>query len=338
MKNILVVDDSPTTSNLIKMHLVKLGYRVAGMANSAIDALELLEQQRPDLVLMDINLGEGMNGIEAADIIMNQYGIPVIYVTSYSDEQTLDSAKQSLPYGFINKPFRENDLRVNIELALSRNANEKTSNLNNRNNKEVRDITEPELEFSPLSEALDHLVSGVIMLNEELQVYYKNKSAGNILNDKFSVKIRDNYLVCINSRIKKDLQRHISSKASTVFSINHENTPAHFLIFPLSTQLAANTYNTQTSVLFVFKTSLDSGRIEDVVRTMYKLSPTEARMAAQLVFNPCLAEISSSLGITYNTARTHLKHIYQKTGTNKLPSLIQKIVTGPAGLLIHSTE
>jgi DNA-binding CsgD family transcriptional regulator len=90
--------------------------------------------------------------------------------------------------------------------------------------------------------------------------------------------------------------------------------------------------------LFLFNTVHDSERIEEVVRTMYKLSPTEAKIAARLVFNPYLADISTSLGITYNTARTHLKRIYQKTDTNKLPSLIQKIVTGPAGLLIHSTD
>ena len=94
----------------------------------------------------------------------------------------------------------------------------------------------------------------------------------------------------------------------------------------------------QGSVLFLFDTANDSQRIEDLVRTLYKLSPTEAKIASQLVFNPYLADISVKLGISYQTARTHLKHIYQKTETNKLPALIQKIVTGPAGLLMHSLD
>ena len=78
--------------------------------------------------------------------------------------------------------------------------------------------------------------------------------------------------------------------------------------------------------------------IEDLLRTMYKLSPTEARIASRLVFNPYLADVSATLGITYQTARTHLKRIYQKTETKRLPALIQKIVTGPAGLFVHTTD
>ena len=78
--------------------------------------------------------------------------------------------------------------------------------------------------------------------------------------------------------------------------------------------------------------------IEDLLRTMYKLSPTEARSASRLVFNPYLADVSATLGITYQTARTHLKRIYQKTETRRLPALIQKIVTGPAGLFVHTTD
>jgi len=332
---ILVVDDSPTTGNLMQLHLANLGYRITAVASSADEALRLIEHDPPDLVLMDINLGEGMNGIEAADIIMNQHKIPVIYVTAYSDEQTLNSAKKSLPYGFINKPFRENDLRVNIEIALGRLANEQ---IRNTGNKDIRDITDPDLEISPLSEALDHLASGVVLVNEKLEVFYKNKSASNILDEKFPIRIKDNCLACANSRIRKDIQKLVDSKVSTIYSLSHGHTSAHLLIFPLNTQLSADVNHSPGSVLFVFNTAASSTRLEEVVRTMYKLSPTEARIAARLVYNPYLADISASLGITHNTARTHLKRIYQKTGTNKLPSLIQKIVTGPAGLLIHSAE
>ena len=88
----------------------------------------------------------------------------------------------------------------------------------------------------------------------------------------------------------------------------------------------------------LFDTSNDSNRIEEVVRTLYRLSPTEARLASMLVYNPYLADVSATLGISYHTARTHLKHIYQKTDTKKLPALIQKIISGPAGLLIKSTN
>ncbi len=336
-KSILIVDDSPTTSNLIKLHLVKLGYAIAGLAGSAEETLQLLEHVSPDLVLMDINLGEGINGIEVADTIMNQYGIPVIYVTSYSDEQTLEAAKQSMPYGFINKPFRDKDLKVNIEIALTR------SDADKQQNQQPSGISEPPLahnhtEYAVLSEALDHLVSGVVMINEKLQVYYRNKSATKILGNKFPLHIKDKHLVCTSSRTKSDLIKSVRDKTSTMFTIQHESNSLHFLLFPLSSSLTDSVDSMHGSVLFLFDTVHDSRRIEDVVRTLYKLSPTEAKIASKLVFNPYLADISVTLGISYHTARTHLKRIYQKTETKKLPALIQKIVTGPAGLLIHSVD
>ena len=162
---ILIVDDSPTTSKLIKLHLQNLGYEISSIANTAEDALHLIENNRPDLVLMDIRLGEGMNGIEAADIIMNKFDIPVIYVTSFSDDFTLERAKQSLPYGFINKPFRDKDLRVNIEIALSRKSNIKDKIISDDNNS-TKNIQNGNLEYALLSEALDHFISGVIVLDE----------------------------------------------------------------------------------------------------------------------------------------------------------------------------
>jgi CheY-like chemotaxis protein len=334
---ILVVDDSPTTGNLIKLHLLKLGYKVASIATNAEAALQSLEGDIPDLVLMDINLGEGINGIDAADIIMGKYRIPVIYVTAYSDEKTLESAKQSMPYGFINKPFRNKDLKVNIEIALARS----TAGKQDQPRDPPACISEParnKIEYALLSEALDHLVSGVIVINEDLQVYYRNRSASLILGHNFPLNIRDQRLICNSAGIKRDLIKSVRDKTSTVFTINHQTSSLHFLVFPLTARLTDNMEGAHGSVLFLFDTLNDAHRIEDVVRTLYKLSPTEAKIASRLVFNPYLADVSATLGITYHTARTHLKHIYQKTETNKLPALIQKIVTGPAGLLMHSLD
>lgn len=335
---ILVVDDSPTTSGLIKLYLAHLGYEVSGVAESAAEALTLVEQLSPQLVLMDINLGEGMDGIEAADVIMNRYRTPVIYVTSYSDEQTLNRAKESMPFGFINKPFRDNDLRVNIEIALARFLNEPYRHDDNPEQTGVREADGIDAEYRLLSEALDHLASGVVMIDDELQVFYKNRSAEKLLGKNAAIGLKNNQLTCVNARTRNDLKNYIEKKTSVIFSLKDNDVPLHLLIFPLNTRPSSAGISSRGSVLFLFETNHDSSRIEDVIRAMYKLSPTEARIAAKLVFNPYLAEISSSLGITYNTARTHLKRIYQKTGTNKLPSLIQTIVTGPAGLLIHSAD
>ena len=331
-RSILVVDDSPTTARLIELQLEALGYRVAGVAATADQALGMMAATGPDLVLMDINLGEGMDGIQAADRIMHAHGVPVIYVTSYSDDRTLERAKASMPFGFINKPFRENDLRVNIEIALSRR-DAGTGDCRDAPRKAYSAADEGAgVSSTYLDETLDHLVTGVVILDEDLRIHYRNDSAGRILGGHSLLSARGEQLVCQGARLKADIKKRIHDRASVVFRAG-DDASLHLLIFPLS-RLPDDAGPTR-SVLFLFATMHDPGRLEDVVRTMYKLSPMEARITARLVFNPYLAEVAGSLGITYNTARTHLKRVYQKTGTNKLPSLVQTVITGPAGLLIH---
>ena len=334
---ILIVDDSPTTAGLIQMYLDTLGYEIAGVFVNAEDALQVIERQPPDLVLMDINLGDGISGIEAADIIMNRHRVPVIYVTSYSDQQTLEAAKLSMPFGFINKPFRDMDLKVNIEIALARFGSGRPVR-NITPGSSVNELKNSRLEYTILSEALDHLVSGVIMIDDQLQIFYRNRAAAKMVGDNLPLNIRDQHLVCASSRIRRDLIKSVGDRASTIFTLNHRSNSLHFLLFPLTAPLICGVEHVQGSILFLFDTANDSQRIEDLVRTLYKLSPTEARIASRLVFNPYLADVSAKLGISYQTARTHLKRIYLKTETNKLPALIQKIVTGPAGLLIHSMD
>ena len=110
--NVLVVEDEFIVSKDIQSSLKKLGYHVVGAAPSGEKALELLEANQPDIVLMDIMLKGEMNGIETAEIVRNQYSIPVIYLTAYADEATLSKAKVTEPYGYILKHFKEIDLHT----------------------------------------------------------------------------------------------------------------------------------------------------------------------------------------------------------------------------------
>ena len=73
---------------------------------------------RPDLILMDIQLGTGMDGIDAAAAIRAQTGIPVVFLTAFASDETLDRAKKVHPYGYVLKPFSDRELRTVLELAL----------------------------------------------------------------------------------------------------------------------------------------------------------------------------------------------------------------------------
>ena len=119
-EKILLVEDDDVIAKVADWRLKNLGYRVCGRATSGAEAMELVVNARPDLVLMDINIRGDVDGIETAKMIKKGFNIPVIFVTSHSDGPTLERAKETRPDGFIVKPFDDNDLRVAIQLALNK--------------------------------------------------------------------------------------------------------------------------------------------------------------------------------------------------------------------------
>jgi len=116
--NILVVEDESIVSKDIQLSLKKLGYNVIGSATTGAKAIELALELQPDIILMDIMLKGDINGIRATKRIQTRANIPVIYLTAYADENTLERAKVTQPYGYIIKPFKEIDLQTSIEMAL----------------------------------------------------------------------------------------------------------------------------------------------------------------------------------------------------------------------------
>ncbi len=427
---ILVVEDDRTTRKVIELQLQNMGYEVLDGAVTAEDAMEKVQNDDPSLVLMDINLGKGMDGIDTARIIMEKYRIPVVYITAYGTNDNLERAKKTNPAGFINKPVRENDLHANIEIALQRqtlfntkdakksgagktpskplqivtNADGKLNKLTARVEQAVKDYQlesvyellpedheslvenclrhqKPQMltgklgkhilswEYQPmqsgnsvrilivditdeygtavlnvdessLSEALNHLASGVMLVNEHLKIFYSNQSVEKFFGGNSVLVNKDGYLGCNTPELTAELHRLVLKDTGDTLTVSRggRKPPLHIFVSPLHSRSANYGQDLPIAVIFLFETINDSERIEDVIRTLYSLSPTEARIAAMLVFNPHLEEVAKTLGITYNTARTHLKRIYVKTGTNRLSSLVHRIMTGPVGILIHSRD
>lgn len=117
---IMIVEDDRLVAEDIKQSLTDFGYRMVGLFAAGEEALEKVDLLKPDLILMDVVLPGEMNGIETAACIRANHNIPLIYLTSYSDETTLGRAKAAEPFGYIVKPFTERDLKRNIEMALYR--------------------------------------------------------------------------------------------------------------------------------------------------------------------------------------------------------------------------
>jgi len=119
---ILVVEDEAIVAMGIKQKLEDLGHQVVDIAYTGEDAVQTALETKPDLILMDIVLKGNVDGIEAAAKIRNQLDIPVIYLTAYSDEEVLERARTTEPYGYIIKPFKKTELNANIEMALYKHA------------------------------------------------------------------------------------------------------------------------------------------------------------------------------------------------------------------------
>jgi DNA-binding NarL/FixJ family response regulator len=115
---ILIVEDEPLIAEDIAESLVKNDFEVTAVAYTKAEALRQLETNLPDMVLLDINLNNKMDGIEIAATIQQQYQLPFIFITSYSDKSTLEKAKVTEPAGYLVKPFNEAGLHTSIEIAF----------------------------------------------------------------------------------------------------------------------------------------------------------------------------------------------------------------------------
>jgi PAS domain S-box-containing protein len=122
-RRVLIVEDENIVAMDIARGLRRMAYEVTGIASSAQDALSLLEDCKPDLVLMDIQIRGPIDGIELAERVRKEHGIPVVFLTAHADDRTLERAKGSGPYGYVLKPFDETELHTALVVALQKHEN-----------------------------------------------------------------------------------------------------------------------------------------------------------------------------------------------------------------------
>jgi CheY-like chemotaxis protein len=117
---ILIVEDERIIAMDIQDRLIRWGYDVPEIATSGREAIKKTERVHPHLVLMDIKLQGEMDGVETAKNIQAKYDIPILYVTAYADEFTMERVKETEPCGIILKPFGERELHTTIENVLNK--------------------------------------------------------------------------------------------------------------------------------------------------------------------------------------------------------------------------
>lgn len=161
---ILIVEDSLIVSYHLQTTLESEGYTVLGKYDSGEKAIQFAEHNKPDLVLMDVMLTGKLDGIETASILKSKFDVPMIYITSLTDRDTISRAKITQPYGYLVKPFEDRDIFAAIEMALYKHEIE--SKLRASEEKYFNTV--------------NFISDAVIVINEECRVTYMNPSASSI--------------------------------------------------------------------------------------------------------------------------------------------------------------
>jgi len=200
------VEDERIVAEDLRDMLKSLKYEVVGIVSSGEDAIQMAEETRPDLVLMDIQLNGQLDGVQAAEAIWAHQGIPVTYLTAFADENTLERAKATLPFGYILKPFEERDLKTTIEIALYKQRMDSTlSAMNNWH-----------------ASAIDSISDGIIATNPKGGITFMNPAAeaitGWTLREAFGKKFNDTFKVSTSGILKTRDGRdvHVDHRVSTL--------------------------------------------------------------------------------------------------------------------------
>lgn len=152
---ILIVEDEPVIAENISLYLDNNDFEVSGIAYDADEAFEQLKNNTPDAVILDINLESEQDGIDIAADINENYHLPFLFLTSYSDKSTLERAKRVKPDGYIVKPFNERTILASLEIAISNYAERQNHGLpdlsmDRINRTLLSPITEREFEIARL--------------------------------------------------------------------------------------------------------------------------------------------------------------------------------------------
>ncbi|MEM7466927.1 MAG: response regulator [Pseudomonadota bacterium] len=440
-EQILVVEDQRAVAGALQMRLRGLGYDVAAVARDGFEAIEKATLLHPDLILMDIKLGDGMDGIQAAREIRTQVDIPVIFVSAYVDRELLERARHTSPAGFINKPFTTKDLLTTIDLALHRRfekssplLDDQTTNkdatlttdvdgavnyvspgaekrLRRKSNQligrplaqvlaEAYDLNAEQaapiitnviengfeetlfsetqssgqqtadmltplrdaqgenfgavLKFSTslvksaqsghakaLHTAIDALPVGMLLVDEDLNVLHLNNQAQEIINHNNGLEHTNNRLSAREKVVQENLLTLVATGVEKARVGVTGSSDAMFIKNPLQTDqieiIATPSISDEGEiiiVLYLFDASLERVVSHEILMRLYGLTKTEAKLVQLLVGGTTLDSAAQTLEISVNTARTHLKHVFHKTGINRQAELVHRIETGPAALLV----
>lgn len=194
---ILICEDELLIAENLKDYCLNLGYEVMGIVSTSADAIYFLSHKSPDIVLLDINLEGNKEGIQVAHFINENFKLPFIFITAYSDQETFQSAGVTFPSAYIIKPIDQLTLKINIELALLKYKN--ALNLNKLNAgtsliKSPKDITQVDFTSCSYITATENYIHIYFSSGEKCILRYTLSELESRLDSNF-IRVHKSYIV-----------------------------------------------------------------------------------------------------------------------------------------------
>ena len=209
---ILIVEDEAIIAMELESQLQSLGHQVASVVDTGKDAIQKIELDRPDLIIMDIRIKGEMNGIETAEIVKNRFGIPVIFSTAYLDEKRIERAKITMPFGYVLKPIQEWDLKVTIEMAIY------IAEVDKKRQQVENALIKSEFK---LAAHIKNTPMGVIEFDNEFKIISWNPSAEKIFGYSNKEAIGEKVVNLIENLEKRNFKK--STLGGCIFNLKKEN-------------------------------------------------------------------------------------------------------------------
>ncbi len=297
MTQVLVVEDEYIIAANLQENLESLGYRVADIATEATEAIEKASILRPDIVLMDIRLRGGTDGVKAAEQIWNRLQIPVIFITGHSDRTTLERAKSTFPFGYLLKPIKDRELYVAIETALNRYEREQL-----------------------LATVFRSIGDGIIVVNTRGRVMFLNRSA-ELLTGWLQEEARDQELPAVFNVMTAATRLPIGNLA--LAAIQQDQiiflgeqfllTTKDGTIFPVTDSIAPvkNHKGLITGAVIVFRDDTQRQRQADYNRTTERAQLLERQTAELQALNELKDDFLSTVSHELRTPLTNIRMAIQ---------------------------
>lgn len=216
LKKVLVVDDDKMLTTLIKMFLDELGFETIGVFTEASKAIEKCRETLPDVILMDIHLQGDIDGIKAVDLIKSEFDIPVVFITSDTEEATVNKAINTNPYGYLVKPIIKSTLGITLELAYFKHRHELELEMRERPYRQLVDDTENTI---------------VVIINEEIE--YINSSGLKLFG---TINIEDLLQKQFVQYIKEDKREALRNKMQFAIKSNSKIDYFETYLYSLNNQ------------------------------------------------------------------------------------------------------